>query len=209
MRKLSPVVVAIVVTVALPLAFVAAPFAAADEAASGPTASASIVRVDRVKAPKRKVVHRHFVPWAHPGARGVLAIIRAEARRWGIDPRRLANRVACESHYHWWAGNGQYQGVLQFGWNAFYRGVRSMHDRNVKLVRSRMRTVHDARIVHFADGRIERRNGRPRKQRVFYVYTGKLPRRPGLTHAWAQLRIGAQAIRGISAVHSSEWTCGA
>ena len=26
---------------------------------------------------------------------------------------------------------------------------------------------------------------------------------------FAQLRIGAQALRGISAVHSSEWACGA
>ena len=136
-------------------------------------------------------------------------IIHAEAHRWRIAPAALARRVACESRFRWWASNGSYVGVLQFSSGAFHRGLRTIHDRRVVLVRVRSRVVHDARIVHYADGRIARRRGRPRRQQVVFIYKGRLPRRPSVVNAWAQLRIGSQAIRGISAVHSSEWSCGA
>src|SRR4051812_45476703 len=106
MRKLIPVVVAAQLA-AVPIAF------AADDAAE-PTASASVVRVDHVKRAPVKVFHRGFKPWRHPSAHQVQLAIRAEAKRWHIPSGSLSARVACESHYHWWATNGQYAGVLQF-----------------------------------------------------------------------------------------------
>jgi hypothetical protein len=84
-----------------------------------------------------------------------------------------------------------------------------MRDRRVVLVRERVRRVREARIVHYSDGRSAQERGKAHRQRVTYIYRGLLPRRPSVSHAWAQLRIGAQAIRGVSAVRSSEWSCGA
>ena len=52
-------------------------------------------------------------------------------------------------------------------------------------------------------------DGSPRRQRLIVVYSGRIPRRPSMANAFAQIRIGAQALRGISAVHSSEWSCAA
>jgi hypothetical protein len=197
--------------VAVPLAPVASSALAsgADSAGQQPTAGASVLRVDRKVAPGRKVMHRKFRPWAKPSPRQTRTIIRAEARRWKIAPSRLSRRVACESRYRWWASNGQYHGLLQFAYSTFARGMRTIRDRRVRLVRERVRTIHDAHTVHYSDGTTERRRGKARRQRVVMVYTGTLPRRPAHGHGWSQLRIGAQAIRGISAVRSSEWACAA
>jgi hypothetical protein len=134
-------------------------------------------------------------------------MIRIEARRWGISASRLSRRVACESNFRWSAGNGQYQGLLQFGWNAFSRGMRSIRTRRVKFSTSRTRVVRGRVVERYADGRIVRKRGRRVRQRVVTVYTGTIPRRPPITHGWAQIRIGAQAIRGIASVSSSEWSC--
>lgn len=209
MRKQLPVVMAAIVVAAVTIIFVGVPLAAADEQTTDPAASASVVRVDRVVPPRHKLVKRHFKPWSKPSPGQVRAIIRAEARRWHIDPNGLARRVGCESHYRWWAGNGQFQGVLQFSPGAFYRGLRTIRDRRVVLVRTHARTVHEARVVHYSDGHVARKQGRRRHQTVTYVLRGRLPRRPSMVNAWAQIRIGAQAIRGISAVHNSEWSCAA
>src|SRR4051794_25629376 len=181
----------------------------AEETASQPQAQASVVGVKQFKAPRKKVVHRSFRPWAHPTPGQVREIIRNEARRWGVSAGALANRVYCESKYHWWATNGQYVGVLQMGANAFYRGLHSIRTYKVKIVRTKARRVHDARVTHYSDGRVERRRTTPRRQRLVVVYSGRIPRRPSMANAFAQIRIGAQALRGISAVHSSEWSCGA
>jgi hypothetical protein len=201
------------VAVALPLISGLTPGANAQDGPApvpdGPTANASIVGVDYWKAPEHKVVHHSFRPWSHPTPRQVQEIISNEARRWHISAASLSRRVACESHYHWWASNGQYQGVLQFGWNAFSRGLSTIRSREVKLVRERTRRVHDARITHYSDGHETTQRATPHRQRVISIYTGRLPRRPSLANAWVQLRIGAQAIRGISAVSSSEWACSA
>ena len=173
------------------------------DAASSPY----VVSVDRKVPPRRKLVRRHFRPWARPSPSRVWQIIRAESRRWHVPPSSLARRVSCESHFHWWAGNGAYQGLLQFSYSSFYRGLRSIRTRRVNLVRKRLRRVYETRIVHYSDGHVERRRGARRRQRLVLVYGGSLPRRPSITHGWAQLRIGAQAMRGISRVHSSEWSC--
>ena len=210
-RRLIPITaVAALVAVIIPLTLAIAPGAAADETAAGsPQASASVVRVDHYRAPRKKVIHRKLRLWAHPTPGQVREIIRNEARRWGVPAASLSRRVYCESRYHWWATNGQYQGVLQFSANAFYRGLRTIRSRQVKLVRTKSRRVHDARITQYSDGRKVTRRTTPRRQRVTVIYTGRLPRNPGIGNAFAQIRIGAQALRGISAVHSSEWACGA
>src|SRR4051812_23228205 len=193
--------VAAIVAVAVPATFAFA--------ADSPTASASVVKVVNKKAPRTKVVHHKFRPWAHPSPGQVREIIRNEARRWGISAGALSNRVACESHFNWWATNGQYVGVLQMGANAFYRGLHSIRSFRFKIMRSKSRRVHDARITRYSDGTVKRRRTTPRRQRLVVVYSGRIPRRPSMANAFAQIRIGAQALRGISAVHSSEWSCGA
>jgi hypothetical protein len=206
-RQISiPVLTAALIAVVIPVAFAIAPRAVADDQ---PTATASIVKVENHRAPRQRVVHRKFRPWAHPTPARVREIIGSEARRWGVPAASLSRRVACESRYRWWATNGQYVGVLQMGSNAFYRGLSTIRSYKVKLVRAKTRRVHDARIIHYSDGRKVSRRTTPRRQRMVIVYTGRLPRRPSTSNAYTQIRIGAQAIRGISAVHSSEWSCGA
>jgi hypothetical protein len=197
------------IAVLIPLAFAIAPRASAEEAASSPTATASIVKVENRKAPRRKVVRRRLRGWAHPTPGQVQEIIRNEARRWGVSAASLSRRIACESHYHWWATNGQYSGVLQFSPGTFYRGIHTIRSRKLKIVRTKTRRVHDARVTHYSDGRTVRRRTTPRRQRVTIVLHGRLPRTPAVSNTFAQIRIGAQALRGISAVHSSEWSCGA
>ncbi len=76
-------------------------------------------------------------------------------------------------------------------------------------MRQKVRRVHEARITQYSDGRKVRRNTTPRRQRLIVVYTGHIPHKPSMVNSFAQIRIGAQAIRGISAVHSSEWSCSA
>jgi hypothetical protein len=197
------------IAVLIPLAFAIAPRASAEEAASSPTATASIVKVENRKALRRKVVHRRLRGWAHPTPSQVQEIIRNEARRWGVSAASLSRRIACESHYHWWATNGEYSGVLQFSPGTFYRGIHTIRSRKLKIVRTKTRRVHDARVTHYSDGRTVRRRTTPRRQRVTIVLHGRLPRTPAVSNTFAQIRIGAQALRGISAVHSSEWSCGA
>ena len=205
-----PAVVALVAVV-IPLAFAIAPRAFADQAAASgsPTASASVVKVENRRAARTKVVHRKLRLWAHPTPSQVRWIIGAEARRWGVPAASLSRRVACESRYHWYATNGQYSGVLQFGANAFYRGMSTIRSHKVRLVKTKVRRVHDRRVVHMSDGRKINRRTTPRRQRVLVILQGRIPRTPSVSNTFAQVRIGAQALRGISAVHSSEWSCGA
>jgi hypothetical protein len=200
------IALAALMAVVIPMTFAVAPRASADD---NPTATASVVKVEHYRPAQTKVVRRKFRPWAKPTPGQVREIIRNEARIWRVSAAGLARRVACESHYHWWASNGQYQGVLQFSPGTFYRGLRTIRTYKVKLVRSKTRRVHDARITHYSDGSKVRRRTTPRRQRLVVVYTGRLPRRPSMANTFAQIRIGAQALRGISAVHSSEWSCGA
>jgi hypothetical protein len=210
-RRLIPPAIAPAIVAALPVALAVA----AGEPASGdpksdePSAGGSVVAVDHVVPARRKVVHRKFRPWDHPTSGQVHEIIRSEALRWRVPAASLARRIECESHFQWWASNGQFQGVLQFSPEAFYRGLRTIRDRRVRIVRQDIRRVHEARVTHYSDGRKVRRRTTPRRQRLIVIYTGKLTRTPSVSNTFAQIRIGAQAIRGISAVHSSEWSCGA
>ena len=170
-------------------------------------APAHVTKVQSDRPARRKVVRKRFTPAATPGPRKVRRIIRLEARRWNISSSSLSRRVACESNYQWSAGNGSYQGLLQFASGTFYRGLSSIRSRKVKFTRERKRMVRGAKVVHFSDGSVKRKRGIKRWQKVVTVYRGTLPRNPSVTHAWTQLRIGSQAIRGLSAVSSSEWSC--
>jgi hypothetical protein len=178
---------------------------------TAPTAGAAsapyVVKTEHKVPPRHKVIRRRFRPWARPSAGQLRRMISIEGRRWHIAPSRLARRVSCESHFHWWAGNGAYQGVLQLSSSSFSRGLSSIRTRKVRVVRKRWRRVREVRILHYSDGHVERKRGRRRRQRLVLLSIGTLPRRPSIVHAWAQLRIGAQAIRGISGVRSSEWSC--
>jgi hypothetical protein len=210
-RRFIPPAIAPAIMAALPvaLAVAAADQTSADQPPSDPSASASVVAVEHLVPARRMVVHRTFRPWSHPTSAQVHEIIRSEALRWHVPAASLARRVDCESHFHWWASNGQFQGVLQFSPGAFYRGLGTIRDRRVRIVRQKMRRVHEARVTHYSDGRMVRRRTTPRRQRLIVVYHGRLARTPSLSDSFTQIRIGAQAIRGISAVHSSEWSCSA
>lgn len=168
---------------------------------------ARITSVKSLRPPKRRVVRKRFTPPAAPGPRRVRRIIRIEARRWNISPSRLSRRVGCESTYRWYAGNGAYQGLLQFASSTFYRGIRTIRSRKVHFKRKRRRMVRATRLVRYSNGTVKRKPGIKRWQTLVTIYRGTLPRNPPVTHAWAQLRIGAQAIRGISAVSTYEWSC--
>jgi hypothetical protein len=209
-RKLILIAAVVFALALLPVAITGAPAiaqAAAGTAEPAPTAQASVVSTKNVVPARKKVVHRKFRPWAKPSQRKVREIIRNEARRWRISAASLTRRAHCESRLNWWASNGLYHGVLQFAPSTFYRGVSSIRTRKVTLVRTKIRRVNVVRVSRYSDGRTERRRTTPRRQKLVVVYHGKLPRNPSVTNAWAQLRIGAQAIRGISAVRSSEWGC--
>jgi hypothetical protein len=210
-RRFVPPAIAPAIMAALPvaLAVASADQTTGDQTPGDPSASASVIAVDHVVPARRKVVQRKFHPWSHPTSGQVHEIILSEARRWRVPAASLARRVECESHFHWWASNGQFQGVLQFAPGTFYRGLRTIRDHRVSIVRQTVRRVHEARVTHYSDGRKVRRRTTPRRQRLIVIYDGKLERTPSVSNAFAQIRIGAQAIRGISAVHSSEWTCGA
>ena len=212
MRRFS----ALVVTATMAMLFVAVPGMAKSIAPSpqptagaGGATAATVVKTSRVAPPRRKVVRKRFSPWAKPSPRRVRQIIHWEAKRWGISSSRLGRRVACESGFRWYANGGSYYGLLQFAPSTFYRGMSSIKSRGVKIKRVRKRTVREVRVSHYSDGTVVRKKGRKRVQRVTYVYKGRFPRRPAVTHAWAQLRIGAQAIAGRSAVSSGEWGCSA
>ena len=206
MRKLIPITLAVAALAAAWATVSTTTTAAAAEGAE----AARVVSVKHSSVPKRKVIrHTGFRPWSRPSKRQVHEIIRAEARRWRIDPAGSRDGSAVSRAFNWWAGNGSFRGLLQFHPGTFHRGLRTIRTRQVTLVRERVRRVHGARYVRYSDGTVKRRRGSLRRQRVVHVYQGRLSRRPGVTDAWTQLRIGAQAIRGISAVRSSEWSCGA
>ena len=177
------------------------------EEQSSPTAQPAVVSKKRVVPKRRKVIRKRFDPWATPSPAKVRRIIRIESRRWGIDPAGLSRRVACESNYRWWADGGAYYGLLQFAPSTFSRGVSSIRTRRVAFKRTGWRRVRGRTVTRYSNGRVVRDKHRPTRQRVVKVYRGRLPRRPGILHAWTQVRIGAQAIRGISSVSSSEWGC--
>lgn len=197
------------VLVAVAIAATLGSTAALADDAQPPAQQATIVE-KIVKRPARVVrrFERFHVP-SRPTPDEVRRIIGYEAAKWGVSVAALSRRVACESRYLWWASNGRYQGVLQFGPDAFYRGLASIRTRRVKVTEVRMRRMHSRVYRTWSDGHTTRSKGRTVRQRVITTRMAMLPRHPSITDAWIQIRIGAQALRGISAVRSSEWACAA
>jgi hypothetical protein len=160
------------------------------------------------KHPPRRVTRRYrFTPWAYPTVGQVFFIARYEARKWHVSASHLLSRIHCESTYNWRASNGSYFGLLQFAPGTFSRGMSTIHTRLVKLVRTKHRTRPTWVYSKWSDGRVTRMRGKRMRQRIRYVHQGWIPRRASFWHGWAQVRIGAQAMAGRSAVHDSEWQC--
>lgn len=158
-----------------------------------------------VKSPPG-VVHRrmHFRPPAHPSAHYVFAVIVPhEAQRWHINEGTLHRRIVCESGGRWWAANGPYHGVLQFHANTFARGLSTIRTRRVVLRHRRIRRIRSSVLSVWSDGHTTQHPGRFVRQRLITERWGSI--RGNTT--WEQIRIGAQALRGISAVRDSEWEC--
>lgn len=154
-----------------------------------------------------KVVHRvrRFSVPSHPSQSYVFnVIVPYEAARWGVSAAGLHNRIWCESKGHWWATNGQYSGVLQFAPGTYSRGLGSIGTTKV-AVRTTHTHLKRSRVYRkWSDGRLTRSRGRLVRQTVVTTKRGRI----NGSVSWLQVRIGAQAIRGISAVHSGEWSCG-
>jgi hypothetical protein len=172
-----------------------------------PTLAPTVLEVKVVRPPHRKIVHRRFVPWSEPSFAQAQQIITIEAEREGVSRAGLENRLMCESKLVWSAKNGQYEGIGQFASETFGRGMGSIGSRRVEVREERVRRVVAKRVHVMSDGS-EVVVARWRvKQVVVYIERGMIPRDPPLTHAWAQVRIAAEAIAGRSAVSSSEWSC--
>jgi len=179
------------------------------DAPAQPQLDKTIVRTDRVFPKRVLVVRSTFQPWSQPSPSQVHRIIDVEAARASISASGLRSRVGCESTFNWAATNGQYVGILQFAPSTFARGWSSVSSRRVRYVLRRERAKRVRLIDYYSDGSLRGRWGWKRRQKVVHVYSGLLPRHPPVMHAWAQIRIGAEAIAGRSAVSSSEWACAA
>src|SRR4051794_13685158 len=109
--------------------------AAIAEAPSPTSEQATVVKLVVKRPPK--IVHRRAALQTptRPGTARVLQITRPGGALGGVPPASLSRRVSCESHYHWWASNGQYSGVLQFAAGTFYRGLRTLRTRKVVITR--------------------------------------------------------------------------
>lgn len=173
-----------------------------------PEAEKATVVSTTVKRPP-KVIHRAFkVKLTTTPTQGqVLEIINHEAQLWGISSAALTRRARCESGLRYWATNGQYVGVLQFGANAFYRGLSTIRTRRYMNTVIRYRRMHSRVYRQWSDGRTTRNKGRIVRQQVITRTVGYMT--AYMRDPYTQIRIGAQALRGISAVRSSEWSCSA
>lgn len=176
-----------------------------------PTAQPSVVKQSRIKPDQYKRSVVRFVPDSQPSPARVRQIADIEAAKWGVSSSRLKRRINCESTFRWYASNGgKYLGLLQFAPNTFYRGFGSIKTRKVRYKRSRIVYRHTIKVAHLSDGtRRYNRRGYKVPVRRTRIYVGWLPKRVPVTHGWAQIRIGAQAMAGRSAVSSGEWGCSA
>lgn len=166
----------------------------------------TVVRTERVYPPRTLLLRTSFHVPAAPSPGYVFnVIVPHEARRWGAPVGRLACRVRGESGGDYNVTNGQYLGIGQFARSTFDRGVSSMGVRRVRIVERRERPKKIQLVDYYSDGSSRKRWGWAIKQKVIHVYRGRIPRNPGRAHAWAQVRIMAQAMVGRSAVSDGEW----
>jgi hypothetical protein len=181
---------------------------AAAPAVTTPLPLPTVVRTV-VRKPQRVMTMRSpFRPPAFPSASYVFDTIAPyEARKWNVSLDRLRGRIDCESDGWWWKTNGQYAGVGQFAASTFARGVASIGVRRVAVANRRVRERRTRIIEVMSDGTKRVRYGKAIRQRIVHLRVGKLPRNPPHRHAWAQVRIMAQAMAGRSGVNDSEWAC--
>jgi hypothetical protein len=158
-----------------------------------------------VKRPPRTVhrVREFRTPTRPTPAYVFNTIVPHEAQRWGASRYVLARRIACESHGQWWATNGQYSGVLQFSPGTFWRGMSTIRSKVVTLTTVKTRRMHSRVYRYWSDGRLTRSKGRIVRQTVVTRLRASIANNT----TWLQVRIGAQANAGRSAVHDSEWSC--
>jgi hypothetical protein len=148
----------------------------------------------------------HFVPWSEAAPSQIQTIINVEASRWGASAARLACRIHGESTDEWQASNGQYVGVGQFAPSTFTRGMSSIHSRSVRWVEDTYAWRWIQRVKYLG-GFVKAHDYHYKRVRVkrVIVHLGMIPKDPPVTHTWAQIRIMAQAMVGISAVSDTEW----
>jgi len=204
-------IISVVTISVLLVATISASSAAEDQqpapAPSNPQAQEATVTKIVVKRPDKRVrMVRRFAPPAHPPASYVFNVILPyEAARAGASLSTLTRRVSCESGGHWYANNGQYNGIGQFSSGTFYRGLSSIGTRQVTITEIKYRRMHSRVYRFWSDGRVTRSRGKVRRQRIHVKRVGYIS--TAYTDAWTQARIMAQANAGKSAVHDSEWSC--
>ena len=155
------------------------------------------------KPPKNVKKKVKFVPTGEPSVSEVYAIAAHEQAKWGGST--LVNRIRCESNFNWAAGNGQYQGLLQFGpvWNSMWPGTpRKVVVKNKKIVKKKI--VRYRKWSHIK-GWIKKPR-RTVKQTVHITKVGKLPSYPSPYHGWAAIRVGQRAVSGHGP--TTGWECG-
>lgn len=161
----------------------------------------------QVHRPRKVVtrVRKWALPATPPPSYVRTVIIPHEAALWGVSASWLSSRVACESTYRWNARNGQYMGVLQFGWNAWGRAWATMPKR-VEKRSSRSRLRRSKVVLLYSDGSRKVVRGRLHRQLVITKHRGRLTQNTPY-HAWAAVRGGARAMAGLGGVRNSEWGC--
>lgn len=160
-----------------------------------------------VKRPPKHVVRVvKFTPWARPTPTQVHRIIAIESHGNAGVAATLRRRINCESTFRWSEVYAGHYGLGQFLPSTWARGVASM-PRRVRFV-VRTRTRRPTRVVRkLSDGRMRTHDGKRVTVSVTRVYRGTLPRHPGITHGWANVRIMRQAIEGRGGVSDGEWSC--
>lgn len=175
---------------------------------AGPTGEVKpyVIHKKITKTKSRKTIVKKFKPWAEPSPAQIHKIIDVEAAKWGASASRLRCRINGESTFRWNASNGQYQGLGQFGANAFSRGVASIDTRKVRYVYKVSRPIiYDNQITLLSDGNFVKRRVNKRRATYKYIRSGMLPKNPPRTHGWTQVRIMARAMVGLGNVNDSEW----
>lgn len=164
-----------------------------------------VKREERKPDQRVTTVIRGWRPWGTPSVPRVKRIIHIEAVRWGAPEWRLRCRIEGESGYLWYNENGQYKGLGQFHINTFQRGLSTIQTRRVRKVKHVVRYRRAVVVTYWSDGTKTKEKGRRYKVHVTRIQKGRIPKPTPWLHAWAQVRIMAQAMVGRSAVGDGEW----
>lgn len=158
---------------------------------------------EKITRPAKSVSRtvRNWRPYPRPTPRQVVAIARAEQRKWGGP--NIVGLLHCESTLNWAATNGQYQGLAQFGpiWHSMWPGT----PRKVRFVEKRQKVKPVLKHTQWSDGRwTQKRVGKVR-QRQTVIRIGRLPRNATPFHGYAAIRVTQRAFAGVGPTTS--WAC--